>query len=267
MTNTLTKIISAGILAGAMLLPGCATLDSASNKTPTSTPSISAKDEVKNERKPITVSGYAWERVTSDTVLASGKVVGKGPSGETYLEARVGTDDFNIAGSTWSVFSGMTGRNTEQDYTFETRLKLNENVTIGVDPAFWTFPAGDVLVTKFPLLYKNGNFTACFKPIVDMRNGGVLYVGFASRTFPIEGSELSFTPKVLTAYADKFVGADGYMHVTPGLGAHLGHIGPVEVNGDINYQISTSPIRNDVLYGGLNFEVKTGKKELRGEKK
>ncbi|MDD5193226.1 MAG: hypothetical protein PHF67_01430 [Candidatus Nanoarchaeia archaeon] len=257
MANTLTKIIGAGLLGITGFLSGCATMDCGLKP---------ADNLTVSEKKPVTVQGYAWERVTSDTVLGSGKIVGNGPSSETYLEARVGNDKFNVAGSTWSVFSLMDGKNSEQDYTFETRLKLSDSITVGVDPALWTTQTADVFVGKFPIIYNHDGTTAAFKPMVDLRNGGVLYVGSLGKTFPVEGTDVSITPRTCIGYADDFLGGNGLMHVTPGVSAHLGKIGAIDVLGDVNYQFGFNG-RKDIVYGGINFEIRTGKVPLSGEKK
>ncbi|MDD5193223.1 MAG: hypothetical protein PHF67_01415 [Candidatus Nanoarchaeia archaeon] len=248
MKKSLLKLIGTGLIGLTSLFnSGCCLMDGTT------------------KQNPITARSSVSESIVSDTVANLGIRFGKGPCAHTYADVGLSNGKFDLTGFTWVNYSITDSKTVEQDYGLEGKFNINENFSFSSGLQYWQFTIGENPVGALALNYNKDRFNAELRTLSVLDDGGTIYIGNLKKTFPVEGTDFSFAPTLKLAYSDGFYGRQGMLYVTPGVSANFGKIGPIDVSGFARYQIGIET--DNIWYGGINFEVKSGKVPLIGEKK
>lgn len=251
------SLLEKALLSLACALPiGCSALPTVPSFPPIP-PTMSQTYSQSNnnqESNPLKVNAYSKQKFGSE-VLGSGLVIGDFPSTSNETGVTLGNDKANVTAWNWAVYNNH-GVNSEADHGLTGNLNLNANLTLKGSLEQWTcIDDSHFSIGVLGIKAHNESGFIGIDTLHEINEGGSLYIGFAGKKLTEK-----LTAKLKTGYSDRFLGGHvptGFMHLTPGLDIKLGTLGPIELNGNISYQVGLHDCRDSFLYGGLAAEIST----------
>jgi len=185
------------LVAGACLLPGCAT-------TQTKTPKL---------------TGSASTTFVTEQVSPSGGLYGTGPSQQAQVSVNYG----NLSAFTWGLYDHTDKQAHELDFGVGYSIPITENLTAGLGYQSWNYPS-KVLPNSDNMFQTSLSYTGpidlnlTYRHVLKNNGFRAGNIAFAevSKTFPVS-EKVSLTPNIGASYLEYWYGSEGFSRVAAGL--------------------------------------------------